>query len=384
MRKPIAAAVLVCAAFVFDTRTPAHADAAVQSLLEQALPWMQRCDHNPAIAALIQIDGKIAGEAAIGNRALGHPESVTIDDRWHIGSCAKAFTATLIGTLVDRQVLAWDDTLEVSLPALAKDMDPAYRHVTIRQLLSHTAGLPPLKDETTEFPVALAVVKSVRGSSAQRLALARYYLSRPPSSEAGTPSYSNLGYVIAGAIAEAHTGKDWWSLLRERVFDPLGIKEVGLGPPGHSGKYDQPLGHGGISGREPLDPADLDSDNPAWIGPAGTINISLKSWAVFAQDQLDGALGHGKLLRSVTYKALQTPVSENYALGWGAVLDSDGAPKLLTHGGSNGYWLSKISIYPKQRTIILTATNFGNDVAKKSVEDLDDGLAHRLKLVGNR
>jgi len=212
------------------------------------------------------------------------------------------------------------------------------------------------------------------------MTLARHYLRRPPTSAAGTFHYSNLGYIIAGAIAELHTGQTWEHLIRERVFDPLGIIDVGFGPPGRSGRYDQPLGHGEISGREPLDPADPGSDNPAWIGPAGTISISLKAWSVFAQDQLDGALGYGRLLRKETYRVLQTPITEHYALGWGAWLDADGAPKLLTHEGSNGYWVAAICIFPQQRTILLMATNFGGDVAKKSIGDLGAGLADHLKL----
>jgi CubicO group peptidase (beta-lactamase class C family) len=248
------------------------------------------------------------------------------------------------------------------------------------QLLSHTAGLPSLTNTETEFPAALAAVRTERGVSAQRMVLARYYLSKPPAFVAGSFQYSNLGYVIAGAIAEGHTGETWESLVRQRVFNPLGIKDVGFGPPGHSGDYDQPLGHGGISGREPLDPADPGSDNPMWIGPAGTINISLKDWALFAQDQLDGALGQGKLLQQATYKALQTPVADHYALGWGASLDPDGTLKLLTHEGSNGYWVAAISIYPKKRTILLMATNLGGDVGKNSIEDLASSLVSRLNL----
>ena len=376
----MAVAVLVAGPLSLVGSNAAHADADLQAYVEQALGWIQNRDHDPAIATLIEIDGNVAAQAVVGNRALGHPELVTVDDRWHIGSCTKAFTATLIGTLVDGQVLSWDEPLESLLPTLAKSMDPAYRRITLRQLLSHTAGLPPLTNTVTDFPTALTVVKSVRGAPAQRMALARYYLSRPPASTAGAFQYSNLGYVIAGAIAEAHTGKAWETLIHDRVLGPLGIQDVGFGPPGHSGKYDQPLGHGQISGREPLDPADPANDGPAWLGPAGVISIGLKAWAVFAQDQLEGALGHGKLLKPATYRALQSPVTDNYAMGWGSWLDSDGTPKYLTHEGSNGFWVAAICIYPKQQTIILMATNFGGDVAKKSIGDLATGLADHLKL----
>jgi D-alanyl-D-alanine carboxypeptidase len=379
--RSMAASIFVCAALVLCKSGLVCADTEIQSYLEGGLRWLRHRDDDPAIAALVQVNGRIVAEAAVGDRALGHSESVTVDDRWHIGSDTKAFTATLIGTLVDKHVLTFDDTLEDSLPSLAKTMHPGYRHVTIRELLSHTAGLPPLTNTETEFPTAIGVVKSIKENPAQRMALAKYYLSRAPTSAAGTFQYSNLGFVIAGAIAEARTGKSWEQLMRERVFEPLNIHDVGFGPPGHSGKYDQPLGHGEISGREPLDPADPGSDNPAWIGPAGTINIGFKGWALFAQDQLDGALGHGKLLKPATYRALQTPVAENYALGWGSWLDSDGMPKELTHEGSNGYWVAAICIYPKQGTILLMATNFAGPAAKKSIEDLGAALSDHLKLL---
>jgi CubicO group peptidase (beta-lactamase class C family) len=277
--------------------------------------------------------------------------------------------------------MTFDDTLETSLPVLAKAMNPSYKHVTVRQLLSHTAGLPPLSNTETDFPAAFAAVKSVRGVAAQRLALAKYYLSMPPAYPLGTYAYSNLGYVIVAAIAEVHTGQTWEHLMRERVFLPLGITHAGFGPPGDADKHDEPLGHYEESGKiVQLNPLEPDINSPEWLGPAGRINISLKDWALFAQDQLDGALGHGKLLNQTTYRTLQTPISDKYALGWGVALDADGSPKFLTHEGSNGYWFSQIIVFPKQDAILLAVTNFGGPVAKKSVEDLGTGLARELKL----
>jgi CubicO group peptidase (beta-lactamase class C family) len=381
MRWSLSALMLSSAAVILSSSTPAYSDATLQSYVEGALTWLRNRDHNPGIAALVQIDGKVAAEAAKGSRALDHSEPVTVDDRWHIGSCTKAFTATLIAILAERRVLSPDDTLEASFPGLAKTMHPAYRHVTVRQLLSHTAGLPPLSNTETEFPTALAALRSVRGVSAQRAALARYYLTKPPTSAAGTLVYSNLGYVIVGAIAETHTGKTWEQLLSEFVFGPLGIATAAFGAPGHSGQYDQPLGHVEISGKlPPLDVGDSDDGSPAWIGPAGTLSISLKDWALFAQDQLDGAIGHGRLLKQATYRALQTPVAGEYALGWGVVLDSDGAPTLLNHIGSNGYWVAEINIYPKKNTIILAVTNIGTAAANKSIRDFSDSVNNHLSL----
>jgi len=357
----------------------ARADAGLRPFLEQTLAAARDKAHLPAVAALIQIDGKIEAEAALGVRALGHPEPVTVNDRWHLGSDTKAFTATMIARLVEQHVMSFDDTLAASFPAFAAEMDPAYRNVTVTQLLSHTAGLPTLSDDK-DLPPFLAVLKSARGVKAQRAAVARHYLTMPPASKVGEFSYSNIGYIIAGAIAEARTGKTWEDLVRQQVFAPLGIRNAGFGPPGTSGKFDQPLGHDEKAGAlVPLDPADAESDNPPALGPAGTINITLRDWLRFAQDQLDGTHRRGKLLKAETYRRLHTPVTAVYAYGWGVKLETDGTPSLLTHTGSNGFWVADIRIMPKHDMIFLVVTNAGNEGAKEAVGEIGKALRERLK-----
>ena len=90
-------------------------------------------------------------------RARGHPESVTVNDRWHIGSDTKAFTATMIARLVEQGTMKFEDTLAASFPAFAEKMDPAFRDITVTQLLSHTAGLTPMTDDK-DLPEFLAVL----------------------------------------------------------------------------------------------------------------------------------------------------------------------------------------------------------------------------------
>lgn len=259
-----------------------RAEESLQVFLEQTLSAAREKDHLPAIAALVQIDGELVAEAALGVRALGHPETVTTNDRWHIGSDTKAFTATLIARLVEQGVMGFEDTLAASFPAFAKAIDPAYRDVTVTQLLSHTAGLPPLTDDKDAPPLNV-VIKSAKGVKAQREAIARKYLTMPPASKAGEFAYSNLGFINAGAIAEARTGKTWEELISEQIFAPLGIKNAGFGVPGTPGKVDQPWGHKEEAGElVALDPTNPAADNPPALGPAGTINFALKDWLLFA------------------------------------------------------------------------------------------------------
>ena len=367
------------ALILLATSAFAQSETSLQTFLEQALTTTREKDHLPAIAALIQIDGKIAAEAALGVRALGHPEPVTINDRWHIGSDTKAFTATMIARLVERGTMKFEDTLAQSFPAFADKMDPAYRGITVTQLLSHTAGPPPMTDDK-DLPAFNAVINSVEGVKAQREALAQHYLAMPPASKAGEYNYSNLGFIIAGAIAEARTGKTWEDLIREEIFKPLGITNAGFGAPGIPGKFDQPCGHKEANGQlVPLNPNDAEADNPPALGPAGTINIALKDWMRFAQDQLDGVHGRGKLLKPETYRRLHTPVSQVYALGWGAKLDANGVPEVITHNGSNGDWVAEVRIMPKHDIIWLIVTNAGNPAANQAMRDVGIPLKERLK-----
>lgn len=368
----------VCA-LLSAASSAAYADPALQSFLEQTISAARDKNALPGVAAVVQIDGKIEAEAAIGLRALGRPEALSLNDRWHIGSNTKAITATLIARLVEQKALRFEDPLVRAFPSLAKEMHPDYRNVTIAQLLSHTAGLPQLTDDK-ELAEYLAASASKKGVRAQRLALTRHYLRKPPASKSGEFSYSNIGYIIAGAIAEKAADDSWENLVRRQIFAPLGIVDAGFGPPGAPGEFDQPRGHKDIEGRlTPLEPGDPGADIPPSLGPAGTINISLRDWLLFAQDHLNGVRGRGKLLTADSYRMLHTPVTSVYALGWGAVLGEGGVPDLLTHSGSNGYWIADIRIMPKRNMIFLVVANAGNESANAAIVEIGKPLRDRLK-----
>ena len=371
--------IIIAAIGLLSAPTLADSQTELQQFLEATVVAAREGQHIPAIAALVQVSGVIEAETAIGVRAVGHSQPVTIHDRWHIGSDTKAFTSTMIARLVEQRVMRFEDTLAECFPGLAKEMDPAYRGVTVLQLLSHTAGLPPLTDDG-DLPAFMALLATADGVQAQRATVVREYLSQPPASKVGEFNYSNLGYVIAGAIAEARTGKSWEELIRAQVFAPLGITNAGFGAPGSPGRFDQPRGHRDLAGTlVPLDPQGDLAVNPPALGPAGTINIALRDWVLFAQDQIDGVHGRGRLLQPETYRRLHTPVTGPYALGWGAKLDEDGRLLLLTHSGSNGYWLADIRIIPLHDIVIVVAMNAGTEAAENAMREIRRQLIDRLK-----
>ena len=96
----------------------------------------------PAISAALVERGELAAIGASGVRRVGSDVAVTTDDRWYLGSCTKAMTATLVARLVQRGELEWDTTLAQVFPERAEAMHAGYRDTTLRQLLDHRAGLP--------------------------------------------------------------------------------------------------------------------------------------------------------------------------------------------------------------------------------------------------
>lgn len=335
--------------------------------------------HLPGAAALVHRDGKFVAHAAAGVRALGQTARIGWDDRWHIGSDTKAFTATLIVSLSEQGKLRLEETLAEALPQLAARMNPAYRNITVMQLLSHASGLPKLTDDK-DLPEFLSAISGSADPVRQRMAAAEHYLALPPASPMGAFSYSNLGYIIAGAIVESRMGTRWEDLVRSRIFDRLGMNNAGFGLPGTTKTVDQPHGHKETAqGLVALDPADPAADNPVAIAPAGSINITLHDWMLFAQDQLDGVRGRGKLLRPESYKLLHTPVTGPYALGWGVKPGPDGVPLLITHTGSNGYWIADIRIMPKKNLIVLFVANAGNEDANNAVQTFGQSIRDYFK-----
>jgi len=77
----------------------------------------------------------------VGVRRLGDPTPASRDDRFPLGSCAKALTATLVATFVDQGRLGWDDALGEAWPDLAPLMHAEHRRTTVAHLLSHRAGI---------------------------------------------------------------------------------------------------------------------------------------------------------------------------------------------------------------------------------------------------
>jgi len=328
---------------------PVTGDEAVTTALK---PIRQKFGVPALAAALVTSDG-IQLIGAVGVRKRGTDVPVSLTDLWHLGSDGKAMTSTLIARLVERGQLKWDTTLAEIFPELAPQMDPDFQKATLLQLLSHHAGLPPnleLADYQGDDAAAL------------RLRAVREELAKKPRHTPGsTYEYSNLGYIIAGAVVEKITGQPWEKEIRSEVFEPLQMTTAGFGGTGTPGQIDQPWPH--TADGEPTAANGPVMDNPPVMGPAGRVHCSLQDWAKFVQDQLRGDRGETALLQPATYQKLHTPpCGGDYALGWLTAKRSWGGGKVLNHGGDNTMNFANVWIAPQRDFAILVCVNqSGND-----------------------
>lgn len=306
---------------------------------------------SPALTAAAQRGGRPAVLMADGVRTVDGPASVTTQDRWHVGSITKSMTATLIGRLVEAGVLRWDDTIGATLGASIREIHAGYRDATLLHLLTHRSGLE------ANLPMGrfMAFRSSPDPLPVQRLAYARQALSRAPKSALGAKEeYSNSGYVVAGAMLEVKTGQPWEALMRAHVFEPLGMVGAGFGAPGAAGAVDEPIGHSKalLGERRLAHPVggSAYTDNPAVLGPAGTVHARLSDMLAYLAAHRDRTA----FLQPQTWDRLHTPLfGGSMALGWVV------RPEGLWHNGSNTLWYAEATVSRDTGAIAFAAANDG-------------------------
>ncbi|MEP7382722.1 MAG: serine hydrolase [Gemmatimonadota bacterium] len=294
-----------------------------------------------------------------GVREVGKPEPV--DDRtvFAIGSNTKFFTAVVAGMLADDGTLSLDDKVTKYLPWFQLYDPWVTREFTLRDAMSHRSGLgrrgdalwygtPYARDE---------VIRRVR------------YLV-PNTSFRTEFGYQNIMFVTAGQTIAAAAGKSWDVLIRERIFQPLGMTASNTSVRQLAGMPDVASPHnlaGAASRPTPIPYLDIDN-----VGPAGSINSNVQDMARWMRFILAGGTAGGKqLIKARTLLDVTSPhtiaqriVADTavpsfhfslYALGIG-VSDLLGV-KVLRHTGGIDGMLSFVAMVPERKLGIVVLTN---------------------------
>jgi len=316
--------------------------------------------HIPGISLLVAGNGKtvLAKGYGLANVELQVP--VKPETIFQSGSIGKQFTATAVMMLVEEGKIGLEDSITKYFP----EAPAAWKQVTVRQLLSHTAGF-------TDYPDKFDFHKDYSED-----AILKIIMSIPLNYTPGTKwAYSNLGYATLGILIHRVTGKFYGNFLQERIFQPLGmsttriISEADIVPNRSAGYR---LDHGALKNQEWVSP----SVNTTADGSLYFSTLDLAKW--------DAALYTETLLKRSSLEQMWTiaklsdgvPNSGHYGFGW--FIDNQLGHRLIQHSGAWQGFQTHISRYVGDRLTVIALSNLGG--SKPS--DICDRVA-KLYLAGS-
>jgi CubicO group peptidase (beta-lactamase class C family) len=302
---------------------------------------MQR-QHIPGLALLVSREGNVIRAQGFGLANVEHQVPVKPETVFQSGSMGKQFTATAIMMLVEERKLGLDD----HITKYFKDAPATWNRVTVRQLLSHTAGF-------TDYPNNF----NFRADYTEDQILKTIY-GIPLAFVPGTKwSYSNLGYATLGILIHRVTGEFYGDFLQQRIFRPLGmhttriIDEADIIP-------NRAAGYRLVNG---------ELKNQEWVSP--TVNTTADGSLYFSILDLakwDAALYTEKFLKRSSLEQMWTPAklsngtpnSDHYGFGW--FITMDGGHRVVRHSGSWQGFKSHISRYLDDKLTIVVLANLAS------------------------
>lgn len=291
----------------------------------------------PSVSLAVVRDGQLVLARAWGkaSETIAEPDA---DLPYQIASNSKQFLAALLLMLENEGKLDLDDKVVKWLPEL-----PHADRYTIRQLLSHTAGLQDYWPQDYMF--------AAMDQAVAPMDIVRRWGMKPLDYEPGTRwQYSNTGYVVAGIIAEKAGGAPLWQLFEERIFNPLGIRPHAIdatnGPAFPQGYHRFALG--------PVRPARPPA--PGWLWAAGELSMTAAELA-----EWDIARIERSLLPREDWEEMERPVrlADGTTNGYGLGVSNrmvDGR-RVVSHGGESVGFLSLNSVWVEDGLAIVVLTN---------------------------
>ena len=305
---------------------------------------------------LIADKGKAVYQKAFGYREFENQIPLQASDIFELASVSKQFTAMIIMMLKEKRLLNYDDSV-------SKYLQIPYKGMTIRNLLTHTSGLPDYQDIMDKYWNK----SKVAGNPDCIEYLNKYAL--PKHFEPGEKyEYSNTGYLLLASIAEKASGKDFIELCRKWIFKKLKMKSTDIRTlEEKKATKNFAIGHIYVEERNRYVRADSfpSSNYTIWLGNRkgpGRISstaVDLLKW--------DKALYTEKLIRQSTLQGAFTPMKlndgsfSNYGFGWSLRTDSI-LGKIVSHNGDNpGYKTQIIRYIDKKKTLIVLNNNAHKD-----------------------
>lgn len=308
----------------------------------------------PGTAVAIVKDGKVVFAAGFGYRDVKKERKVTPDTLFAIGSCSKAFTATILGILVDEGKLEWDNPVRDYLPSFKLHDTFASERMTPVDLVTHRSGLP--RHDSVWY-----------NASASREELVKRLPHLEPSKDLRyTYQYNNLMFMTAGYLAGKIAGTSWEQLVQTKLFDPLGMKNSNFSVNDSQKSADFSLPY---SKREKK-VTEIPFRNIDAVGPAGSINSSVNEMAQWIILNLnEGKFGDKQVVSKGALQKIHSPQMVTgspldrdkeftyslYGMGW-SINVYRGHP-VISHGGGIDGFISGVAFLPRDNAGVVILTN---------------------------
>jgi CubicO group peptidase (beta-lactamase class C family) len=353
----LAAAVLLGASLIalVALRLPAAAAGQAADAVDDYVHAEMAKQQIPGLALLVSRDGQPVRSQGYGLANVELQVPVKPATIFQSGSVGKQFTATAVMMLVEEGKIGLEDPLTKYFP----DAPAAWKQVTVRQLLSHTAGF-------TDYPKDFDLRKDYTEDQLLKI-VQRIPLAYTPGTKW---SYSNLGYLTLGILIHKVSGQFYGDFLQERIFRPLGmsstriISEADIIP-------NRAAGYQLVKG---------ELKNQDWVSP--TMNTTADGSLYFSIVDLakwDAALYTEKLLKRSTLEQMWTvaklsngqPNSGKYGFAW--FIDNQSGHHVVEHEGQWQGFETQISRYVDDKLTVVVLTNLASakpDVIAHHVADL--------------
>lgn len=246
----------------------------------------------PGLAIAVVKDGEVVFAKGYGVRRLGHEERVDEDTLFAIGSTTKAMTAASVALLVDQEKVSWDDPVTRHLPGFRLSDPYVTREVTVRDLLTHRAGLGNAdliwygQDRSREE--ILAKVPSIE----------------PGYSLRGDFVYQNIMYLVAGEVAATAAGTTWEELVSTRLFRPLGMDRTVPNISDTAAMENVARPHARLDDEI----VSIENESVDSVAPAGSVWSSVSDMSRWLRLMLaEGAWGEARILSEAAIGELLSP-----------------------------------------------------------------------------
>lgn len=297
-------------------------------------------------AAIGVLHGGAMHVAGVGVTNVEHPLPVTPETLFQIGSTSKTFTATALMQLIEGGQVDLDATVRTYLPWFALQSEEDAARITVRDLVTHHAGYVGdyFKDTGRGDDAIWAIVRKMANSP-----------QLVP--EGSTFSYSNAGFYVLGHIVETLRGRPFEAVIRERIFEPLGMDRSFYFP-------EECITHRVAAGH--IVTADGPKvarpwNTPRSIAPGGGITSNVIDQVRYAachvgETPAHEVLGPGSIafMRQVQRRA--GSMCESVGISW-MLDDAGGGCQLVKHGGATNGHLSAFELIPEAGFAVTVLTN---------------------------